>query len=240
MDGTVTGGHQGETHGNGDLGERSNRIRAAVLGANDGIVSIAGLVLGVAGATTDEKVILFTGLAGLVAGALSMATGEYVSVSSQRDTESAAVAKEVRELAENPEGELQELTGLYMKRGLSHDLAHQVAIELTAYDALAAHAEVELNIQPGEYVNPWSAALSSMLAFTLGALIPLLAIVLSPAAARVGVTVVAVVVALAVTGFLSARLSGSSTATAVARNIAGGSLAMAITYGVGRLVGGTV
>ena len=137
-------------------------------------------------------------------------------------------------------GELKELTGLYMKRGLSHDLAHQVAVELTAHDALAAHAEVELNIQPGEYVNPWSAALSSMLAFTLGALIPLLAIVLSPASARVAVTVVAVVVALAITGFLSARLSGSSTVTAVARYIAGGSLAMAITYGVGRLVGGSV
>ena len=230
-------GHEGETHGHGDLGERSNRIRAAVLGANDGIVSVAGLVLGVAGATTDRNAILFAGLAGLVAGALSMATGEYVSVSSQRDTEHAAVQKEMRELEDDPEGELRELTGLYMNRGLSHELAHQVAIELTAHDALAAHSEVELRINPGEYVNPWSAAISSMLSFTLGALIPLLAIVLVPEQTRIAVTVVAVVIALAITGYLSARLAGANIPRSVARNIVGGSLAMAITYGVGRLVG---
>lgn len=229
-------GHAGEAHAGG-VGERANRIRAAVLGANDGIVSVAGLVIGVAGATTDSTVLLLTGLAGLVAGALSMAAGEYVSVSSQRDTESAAVAKEMRELAEDPEGELRELTGLYMKRGLTHELAHEVAVQLTAHDALAAHSEVELRIQPGEYVNPWSAALSSMLAFTVGALIPLLAIVLSPESARVPVTAAAVVIALAITGYLSATLAGSPIGRAVVRNITGGVIAMAITYAVGSIAG---
>jgi VIT1/CCC1 family predicted Fe2+/Mn2+ transporter len=229
-------GHAGETH-EGGVGERANRIRAAVLGANDGIVSVAGLVIGVAGATTDSTVLLLTGLAGLVAGALSMAAGEYVSVSSQRDTESAAVAKEMRELEEDPEGELRELTGLYMKRGLTHELAHEVALQLTAHDALAAHSEVELRIQPGEYVNPWSAALSSMAAFTVGALIPLLAIVLSPESVRIPVTAIAVVVALAITGYLSASLAGSPVIRAVGRNITGGVIAMAITYAVGTLAG---
>ena len=208
-----------------------------MLGANDGIVSVAGLVIGVAGATTDSTVLLLTGLAGLVAGALSMAAGEYVSVSSQRDTESAAVAKEMRELEEDPEGELRELTGLYMKRGLTHELAHEVALQLTAHDALAAHSEVELRIQPGEYVNPWSAALSSMAAFTVGALIPLLAIVLSPESVRIPVTAIAVVVALAITGYLSASLAGSPVIRAVGRNITGGVIAMAITYAVGTLAG---
>ncbi len=231
--------HPGEAH-RGNLGERANRIRAGVLGANDGIVSVAGLVLGVVGATTDNKAILFAGLAGLVAGALSMATGEYVSVSSQRDTEHAAVQKEMRELAEDPEGELKELAGLYVKRGLSADLAHQVALELTEHDALAAHSEVELNIAPGEYVNPWTAALSSMVAFTIGALIPLLAIVFAPESARVVVTVVAVIIALAVTGYLSATLAGSPVSRAILRNIVGGSLAMAITYAVGLAVGTTL
>jgi len=232
--------HSGEAHGGRNLAERSNRIRAAVLGANDGIVSVAGLVLGVAGATTDEKALLLAGLAGLVAGALSMATGEFVSVSSQRDTERAAVDKERAELAADPDGELSELTGLYMNRGLSHDLAHQVAVELTAHDALAAHSEAELNIRPGEYVNPWSAALSSMVAFTVGALIPLLAIVLSAVSYRVPLTFAAVVVALTVTGYLSARLAGASIQRSVVRNVCGGALAMGITYGIGVLVGSGV
>jgi len=233
-------GHSGETHSNNDLGERSNRIRAAVLGANDGIVSVAGLVLGVAGATTDNAALQAAGLAGLVAGALSMGVGEYVSVSSQRDTEHAAVEKERAELAEDPEGELRELTGIYIQKGLSPVLAHQVAVELTANDPLAAHAQAELNIEPGNYVNPWSAALSSTVAFTFGALIPLLAILLSPVDLRVPITVVAVIVALAITGYLSAKLSGAAMSKALARNIIGGSLAMGITYFIGHLFGASV
>jgi len=232
--------HTGEAHAKNDLGERSNRIRAAVLGANDGIVSIAGLVLGVAGATTDNAALQAAGLAGLVAGALSMGVGEYVSVSSQRDTEHAAVERERAELASDPEGELRELTGFYVQRGLSPALAQQVAVELTANDALAAHSQAELNIEPGNYVNPWSAAITSTLSFTLGAMIPLLAILLSPVDLRVPITVVSVIVALAITGFLSAKLAGANMSKALARNIIGGSLAMGVTYLIGHLFGASV
>lgn len=223
-----------------DLAERSNKIRAAVLGANDGIVSTAGLVLGVAGATTSTPAILTAGFAGLVAGALSMATGEYVSVSSQRDTERAAVAQESRELAEQPEAELAELAGLFQKRGLSADVAHEVAVELTQRDALAAHTREEFGIEPGEYINPWAAALSSLLAFTSGALLPLLGMAFLPPDVRVVATFVAMLVALVVTGYVSARLGGAQRGRAVARNVAGGALAMAVTYAIGRLIGGAV
>lgn len=223
-----------------DLAERSNKIRAAVLGANDGIVSTAGLVLGVAGATTSTPAILTAGFAGLVAGALSMATGEYVSVSSQRDTERAAVAQESRELAEQPEEELAELAGLFQKRGLSADVAHEVAVELTQRDALAAHTREEFGIEPGEYINPWAAALSSLLAFTSGALLPLLGMAFLPPDVRVVATFVAMLVALVVTGYVSARLGGAQRGRAVARNVVGGALAMAVTYAIGRLIGGAV
>lgn len=222
------------------LAERSNKIRAAVLGANDGIVSTAGLVLGVAGATTSTPAILTAGFAGLVAGALSMATGEYVSVSSQRDTERAAVAQESRELAEQPEEELAELAGLFQKRGLSADVAHEVAVELTQRDALAAHTREEFGIEPGEYINPWAAALSSLLAFTSGALLPLLGMAFLPPDVRVVATFVAMLVALVVTGYVSARLGGAQRGRAVARNVVGGALAMAVTYAIGRLIGGAV
>ena len=223
-----------------DLAERSNKIRAAVLGANDGIVSTAGLVLGVAGATTSTPAILTAGFAGLVAGALSMATGEYVSVSSQRDTERAAVAQESRELAEQPEEELAELAWLFQKRGLSADVAHEVAVELTQRDALAAHTREEFGIEPGEYINPWAAALSSLLAFTSGALLPLLGMAFLPPDVRVVATFVAMLVALVVTGYVSARLGGAQRGRAVARNVVGGALAMAVTYAIGRLIGGAV
>ena len=234
---TTTPHHDQDSAG---LAERSNKIRAAVLGANDGIVSTAGLVLGVAGATTSTPAILTAGFAGLVAGALSMATGEYVSVSSQRDTERAAVAQESRELAEQPEEELAELAGLFQKRGLSADVAHEVAVELTQRDALAAHTREEFGIEPGEYINPWAAALSSLLAFTSGALLPLLGMAFLPPDVRVVATFVAMLVALVVTGYVSARLGGAQRGRAVARNVAGGALAMAVTYAIGRLIGGAV
>ncbi len=222
------------------LADRSNSIRAAVLGANDGIVSIAGLVVGVAGATSDSTTILTAGLAGLVAGALSMGTGEYVSVSSQRDTEQASVARETAELENDPEGELAELEALYLGHGLAPETAAIVARELTAHDALRAHAMMELKIEPGAYVSPWSAAVSSLLAFTAGALLPLLAILLAPDGVKVAVTFVAVVIALAITGFISARLGGAPIGRAVLRNIAGGAISMAITYGIGALIGTSV
>jgi vacuolar iron transporter family protein len=230
------GPHDHEPHDNG-LAARLNWLRAGVLGANDGIVSTAGLVVGVAGATTDSTAILIAGIAGLFAGAMSMAAGEYVSVSTQRDSEQAMVAKERRELAEQPEQELAELADLWFHKGLSPDLALQVATELTARDALAAHADIELGIDPDDLTNPWHAAWASMISFTVGALIPLLAMVLSPESVRVLLTVVAVVVALGLTGWSSARLGSSPPARAVLRNVGGGLLAMGVTYAIGAVVG---
>jgi VIT1/CCC1 family predicted Fe2+/Mn2+ transporter len=193
--------------------------------------------MGVAGATSHRHTIFVAGLAGLIAGALSMAAGEYVSVSTQRDTERALLAKERRELDEEPEEELAELAGLYVAKGLSEETARQVALELTEHDALAAHAEVELGIDPDELTNPWHAAGASMVAFTVGALLPMLMILL-PSAWRVGATAVSVAIALALTGFLSARFAEADVRRAIIRNVVGGVLAMAVTYGIGSLVGG--
>ncbi|MFF6998722.1 VIT family protein [Streptomyces sp. NPDC008313] len=225
-----------ESHG-GALGSRLNWLRAAVLGANDGIVSTAGLVVGVAGATDDRSALLTAGLAGLLAGSMSMAAGEYVSVSTQLDSEKAALAVERRELREQPEAELAELTGLLEERGLTHEVAREAAVQLTERDALRAHAHVELGIDPDDLTNPWHAAWASFLAFTVGALLPLLAIVLPPADWRLAVTVLSVLAALVLTGWLSARLGAAAAGRAVLRNVAGGALAMAVTYGAGALLG---
>ncbi|TQK73306.1 MULTISPECIES: VIT family protein [unclassified Nocardioides] len=230
------GPHDDEPHQEG-INNRLNWLRAGVLGANDGIVSTAGIVLGVAGATSDRTAILIAGVAGLAAGAMSMAAGEYVSVSTQRDSEEALLAKERRELREDPEEELAELAGLYVDKGLEPDLALEVAKQLTEKDAFAAHAEVELGIDPNDLTNPWKAAFASMLSFTLGALLPLLTILLFDVDLRVPVTVAAVVVALALTGWASARFGYGSPARAVVRNVLGGLLAMGVTYGIGQLVG---
>ncbi|MFD0485577.1 VIT family protein [Kineococcus sp. GCM10028916] len=224
----------------GSLASRLNWLRAGVLGANDGIVSVAGLVVGVAGATTDRTALLTAGVAGLVAGALSMAAGEYVSVSTQRDTQQALLAAERRELAEMPEEELAELTAIYVDKGLSRALAEQVALELTAHDPLRAHADAELGIDPDEVAGPWTAAGTSAAAFTLGALVPLLAILLTPVAVRVAACFLAVLVALAVTGGVSAQLGGAGRRRAGLRTVLGGALAMAVTYGIGSLVGRSV
>ena len=230
------GEHSGEPHSDSVAG-KLNALRAAVLGANDGIVSVAGLVMGVAGATSDRQTILIAGLAGLVAGALSMAVGEYVSVSTQRDTERALIAKETRELREEPEDELAELAELYRQKGLSDGLARQVALELTAHDALRSHLDIELGIDPDELTNPWQAAWASMVSFTIGALLPLLTILLFSPDLRAVVTLVAVGVALAGTGFLSARAGDAPAGPAVRRVVVGGLLAMAVTYGIGSLIG---
>ncbi|MGW2178778.1 VIT1/CCC1 transporter family protein [Streptomyces sp. NPDC001732] len=227
-----------EPHGNG-LGTRLNWLRAAVLGANDGVVSTAGLVVGVAGATADRGVLLTAGLAGLLAGSMSMAVGEYVSVSTQRDSEMAALATEKQELTEAPEAELVELTGLLEDKGLSREVAREAALQLTERDALRAHAVVELGIDPDELTNPWHAAGASFLAFTVGALLPLLAIVLPPTSLRLPVTVLSVLAALACTGWWSARLGEAAPGPAVLRNMGGGALAMAVTYGAGELLGAT-
>ncbi len=230
------GPHEDEPH-HGGISSRLNWLRAGVLGGNDGIVSTAGIVMGVAGATDDTGTIAIAGVAGLLAGALSMGTGEYVSVSTQRDSERALLAKERAELEDEPDEELAELAGLYVDKGLSEELALQVAQELTEHDALAAHAEVELGIDPDDLTNPWHAAGASMLSFTVGALLPLLTITLVATDVRVTVTVAAVVVALALTGWTSARLGYSRTRPAVLRNVGGGAFAMAVTYAVGALLG---
>jgi VIT1/CCC1 family predicted Fe2+/Mn2+ transporter len=229
--------HPQEPHaGTGKL----NWLRAGVLGANDGIVSVAGLVVGVAGATTSRGPLFIAGIAGLVAGAVSMALGEYVSVSTQRDSERALLAQEKRELAEEPEEEFAELVALYQRKGLQPATAAAVARELTEHDALAAHLDAELHLDPDAMANPWQAAGASALSFTLGALLPLLAILLPPPQWRVPVTVVAVLLALALTGALSARIGGSSARLAVIRVVIGGAAGLAITYAIGHLFGAAV
>jgi VIT1/CCC1 family predicted Fe2+/Mn2+ transporter len=220
-----------------DVGNRLNWLRAGVLGANDGIVSVAGIVMGVAGATSERSPVFVAGLAGLVAGALSMATGEYVSVNAQRDSEKAMLAMEAEELEKMPETEYRELVRMYEHKGLSRETAKKVATELTEHDALAAHAEIEFGIDAENLTNAWHAAFASMIAFTTGALLPLLVVTLTPLSVRVWATVVAVVLALAVAGVLQARLGYSPVRRAVTRNVLGGLLAMAVTYLVGSLVG---
>src|ERR1700734_999085 len=228
--------HPREPHAGG-LAGRLNWLRAAVLGANDGIVSVAGLVVGVAGATSSRGPIFTAGLAGLVAGAVSMALGEYVSVSSQRDSERAEIAQEKRELADTPEAELAELTALYEAKGLSAATARTVAAELSAHGALAAHLDAELHIDPDDIPSPVQAAAASALSFTSGALLPLLAILLPSVALRVPVTFAAVLIALGLTGALSARIGGSNIRRAVLRVVIGGALGLAFTYGIGHLFG---
>lgn len=231
--------HAHEPHDTG-LSSRLNWLRAGVLGANDGIVSIAGIVVGVAGATAERSPIVVAGVAGIVSGAMSMAAGEYVSVSTQRDSERAMLDLERRELRDLPEEELDELAQMYTDKGLSPRLARQVAEQLTAEDPLRAHADIELGIDPDDLTSPWQAAGASFLAFLVGALLPLLAILLPPADWRVPVTFVAVLIALSLTGRISARLGGAPVLPAVRRNVLGGALAMLVTYGIGALIGTTL
>jgi VIT1/CCC1 family predicted Fe2+/Mn2+ transporter len=218
-------------------GATLNWLRAAVLGANDGIVSVASIIVGVAGSSNSLGFIITAGVAGLAAGALSMAVGEYVSVSTQRDTEKALLEKERMELATEPEAELEELAGFYEEKGLSRETAHIVARELTAYDALASHVDAELHIDPNELTNPWHAAFASAAAFFSGAIIPLLAIALSPASVRLPMTFAAVLVALVITGTLSAQVGGANKIRAALRVVLGGVIAMIITYGIGKTFG---
>jgi VIT1/CCC1 family predicted Fe2+/Mn2+ transporter len=221
-----------------DVHARLNWLRAGVLGANDGIVSVAGVVIGVAGATSSLAQIVTAGVAALVAGAFSMAGGEYVSVSSQRDSEAALLKREAWELATIPAEEEAELTGIYRDRGLSPELAARVARELTAKDALKAHAEMELGIDADALTSPWAAAFSSFAAFTVGAALPIIAIAMPLGeVGRVLATVVSVAIGLVLTGYLSARLGSAPWRAAVIRNVGMGLVTMAVTWGIGRLVG---
>lgn len=230
--------HAGEPHREGTA-QRLNWLRAGVLGANDGIVSVAAIVVGVAGATSAHAPVLTAGIAALVGGAISMALGEYVSVSGQRDSERALIAKEKRELEETPEEELRELADLYRARGLSEKTALQVARELTAKDALAAHLSAELNIDQDDVVSPWNAALASAVAFLVGGIVPLLVILLTPHPFAVPSTFVVVIVALAGTGILSAQLGGAKRSIAALRVVIGGALALGATFTIGALLGTT-
>lgn len=226
----------GEVH----LSHRSNWLRAGVLGANDGILSTSSLILGVAGSGAGRTAVVTAGVAGLVAGALSMAAGEYVSVSSQRDTENADVLVEARELDDHPDAELRELTLIYQRRGLTAALAQQVAEALTAHDALSAHLRDELGLEDERRARPLQAAGSSALAFTSGAILPLLAAAIAGGSVRTLVTVVVTLVALVALGMTGARLGGAGQFRATARVTAWGAVAMAVTYGIGALVGTVV
>lgn len=214
-----------------------NWLRAGVLGGNDGIVSIAGLVVGVAGATRDLGVIATAGVAGIVAGALSMAAGEYISVSTQRDAERAYIKKEKTLLKKDPEGALSELTNAYIDRGLSKKTATIVAKELSKKNALAAHLEVEFGLEEDDLTNPWHAGIASAVSFTLGGLIPMAAILLPPESLRIPMAFAAVLPALAITGYVSAKLSNANIKHAIYRVVVGGTVAMLVTYGIGHLFG---
>ncbi len=219
----------------GNTGSKLNWLRASVLGANDGIVSVAGLVIGVAGATNSPQIILTAGVAGIISGAISMAAGEYVSVSSSRDTEKALLSKEAYELKHFTKQELRELTKIYQGKGLSKRTATLVAKELTAHDVYAAHVDVELGIDPNNLTSPLHAAIASAAAFFFGAIIPMFAVMFPPASIRIPVAFGAVIVALAITGTISAKIGNAPVLRAVARVVTGGALAMVVTFYIGKL-----
>ena len=219
------------------LSHRANWLRAAVLGANDGILSTASLLLGVAASGATSAAIVTAGAAGLVAGALSMAAGEYVSVSSQRDAEQADIRLEARELLRDPQGELRELAGIYEQRGLPPALASEVALTLSRRGALETHTRDELGLGEARLARPFQAAWTSALAFSTGAALPLLSVAAAPASARAAGAVVVTLIALGLLGDLGARLGGAPRLPATARVIAWGVAAMGITAGIGALVG---
>lgn len=220
------------------MAAKLNWLRAGVLGANDGIMSTSGLILGVAASPgVTSGTILIAGVAAVVAGSISMAGGEYTSVSAQRDSEKAALAVERKELAENPDGELRELAWFYEQKGISPKLAIQVAQELTSQDALKAHAEAELGIDSDHHVSPTQAALSSFVAFAIGGLLPLLAVIGPWTEYRIQATVGSVVLALILTGFVGAKIGGAKPARGIVRNLFVSMLTMGVTYAIGHLVG---
>lgn len=220
--------------------ERLNKLRASVLGANDGIVSISSVLMGVAGATDSTGAIFTAGLAALVAGALSMAVGEYVSVSSQSDAEKAYIKREKKLLKNDPEGQFEDLVQAYISKGINAKTARQVATELTKTDPLKAHLMTEFGLSEDDVINPMHAAVSSFVAFTAGGLIPFATIMAAPHDYRIWATGIAVAVALCLTGYLSAYVGGASKRRAITRVVVGGVVAMIITFAVGRMFGTAV
>ena len=214
---------------------RLNRLRAAVLGCNDGLISTAGLVVGVAAATASTTTLALAGLSGLAAGSLSMGGGEYTSVRAQRDSQEALLRLQRAELEAVPEEELDELTLLYVQKGLSVKVAREVAKELTERDALAAHAEAELGIDLADLVSPWQASIASAVSFLAGGIVSLVAILLPPREYRILVCVVAVILGLALTGFGAAVLGRAPSGRATLRNIVVGGATMAVTYALGSI-----
>jgi vacuolar iron transporter family protein len=219
---------------------RSGWLRAAVLGSNDAIVSTAGLMMGVAATDASKEAILIAGIAGLVAGAMSMAAGEFVSVSSQRDAEQADIAKETQELEEEPEAELKELAGIYHSRGLDRALAMQVAKQLTAHDKLGAHLRDELGIEPDKRARPLQAAWISAVSFAVFALIPIIALLIAPRWFRMEMIALVTLASLAGLGALGGKLGGAPMGRATLRVTLGGALALAVTFGIGRVLGLTL
>jgi VIT1/CCC1 family predicted Fe2+/Mn2+ transporter len=232
----VVSAHVAEQH----KSHRAGWLRAAVLGANDGILSVAGLVIGVAAANASRSALVTAGLAGLVAGAMSMAVGEYISVSSQRDAEQADLRVEAEAIAENRRAEMHELAKIYEERGVEPGVARLVADQLMAHDAVGAHARDELGISEVVVARPVQAALTSVAAFTIGALVPVLAVTISAKSARIGLTAVLTVVALVGLGALGAQLGGAPRGRAALRVVTLSVLSMLLTYGIGRVVGANI
>lgn len=229
-----------ERHDEGHFSHRIGLLRAMVLGANDGIISTACLILGVAAADAERGTIITAGIAALVAGAASMAIGEYVSVSSQRDSEQADIAKEMWELEHTPEHELDELTAIYKGKGLTQELARAVAIQLTKEDALKVHMAEELGISQLTLARPLQASVSSALSFSLGAAIPLIAVSVASASQRITTTVLVALLTLVALGLASSKAGGAQPLKPTLRVLVGGAIAMAFTMAVGSLVGGVV
>ena len=227
-------------HSEGHYGHRVGWLRARVLGANDGIISTAALLLGVAAANSTPTAILTAGMAGLVAGAVSMALGEYVSVSSQRDSERSDIEKEKWELANQADHELEELTAIYRSKGLPQELAKEVAVQLTEHDALATHLLDELGISQDELAKPFQAAWSSALSFSVGASIPLVATAVASASWRIATIIAVTMVALVGLGYIGARAGGAGPGRSIARVVIGGAIAMGVTMAVGWAFGAAV
>ena len=232
----VPGAHQ-ELH-DSDEAAKMNSLRAGVLGANDGIVSVAALLIGVIATGAGDKAILMAGLAATIAGAVSMALGEYVSVSAQRDSEQTLIAKEKKELREAPEEELEELAGILSGYGISKDTAVEAAREIHAEDALRAHLQLELGIDADELTSAWAAAFFSALSFLAGAALPMISVFVAPSGTQAWVVTAVTMFSLALTGLISAKIAGTSVGRSMVRLVVGGGLGLALTYGAGALFGG--